>query len=165
MRTAEQKARNAAHMRAVRAANPEKARARNAAWNKANPEKAHASVTAWHKANPERVRANSAAWRKKHPDTARASSRAWQKANPERYLANTRAYQIRKLKQAPSLTVEQQADVIALYAKARALTELVGEPYHVDHIKPLSKGGLHHPDNLQVLLGRDNLRKGAKYHG
>jgi len=43
------------------------------------------------------------------------------------------------------------------------MTELTGEAYHVDHKKPLSKGGLHHPDNLQVLLGRENLKKGAKY--
>lgn len=34
---------------------------------------------------------------------------------------------------------------------------------HVDHIKPLSKGGLHEPSNLQLLTPRDNLRKGSKY--
>jgi len=37
-----------------------------------------------------------------------------------------------------------------------------GEEYHVDHIIPLAKGGLHHPDNLQVLPADLNLKKGAK---
>lgn len=39
------------------------------------------------------------------------------------------------------------------------------EGYHVDHIIPLSKGGLHHQDNLQYLTETDNLRKGNKLIG
>lgn len=35
-------------------------------------------------------------------------------------------------------------------------------PFHVDHIIPLSKGGLHHEDNLQILPAFENLRKGSK---
>lgn len=31
--------------------------------------------------------------------------------------------------------------------------------YHVDHIVPLSKGGLHHQDNLQVMRADYNQRK------
>ena len=34
--------------------------------------------------------------------------------------------------------------------------------YEVDHIHPISKGGLHHEDNLQYLTAYDNRRKGAK---
>lgn len=36
------------------------------------------------------------------------------------------------------------------------------EGYEVDHIKPLSKGGLHHHDNLQYLEVIENRKKGAK---
>jgi 5-methylcytosine-specific restriction endonuclease McrA len=32
----------------------------------------------------------------------------------------------------------------------------------VDHVIPLAKGGWHHPDNLQVISARENVRKGAK---
>jgi len=31
--------------------------------------------------------------------------------------------------------------------------------YHVDHIHPLSKGGAHHPMNLQILTAEENLKK------
>jgi len=43
------------------------------------------------------------------------------------------------------------------------LYEFAGQNgFHVDHIKPLEKGGLHHWSNLQVLDAQDNLIKGAK---
>ena len=32
---------------------------------------------------------------------------------------------------------------------------------HVDHIRPLAKGGIHHINNLQYLSQADNLTKGA----
>ncbi|MBK1969831.1 MULTISPECIES: HNH endonuclease [Brevundimonas] len=37
-----------------------------------------------------------------------------------------------------------------------------GVRYHVDHIIPLSRGGLHHQDNLQVMRADFNLRKSNK---
>lgn len=38
----------------------------------------------------------------------------------------------------------------------------LGDNFHVDHIIPLSRGGKHIFDNLQVIPAIDNLRKGAK---
>ena len=35
--------------------------------------------------------------------------------------------------------------------------------HHVDHIKPVSKGGSNHPDTLQILTAEENLRKGADW--
>lgn len=48
-------------------------------------------------------------------------------------------------------------DIQPLYAEASK------QGMHVDHIKPLSKGGLHCLDNLQLLTPYDNLSKAAKY--
>jgi 5-methylcytosine-specific restriction endonuclease McrA len=37
-----------------------------------------------------------------------------------------------------------------------------GDGMHVDHIKPLSKGGSNGKKNLRVVPAKTNLRKGAK---
>lgn len=47
----------------------------------------------------------------------------------------------------------------------RALQEIYRncpEGYEVDHIHPISKGGLHEPSNLQYLTRSENARKGNK---
>jgi 5-methylcytosine-specific restriction endonuclease McrA len=38
----------------------------------------------------------------------------------------------------------------------------LGERFHVDHIVPLSRGGLHAYKNMSVIPAIDNLRKGSK---
>jgi len=82
-------------------------------------------------------------------------------------LTGTKAYDnhrvqkrnARKLKQTPVLTLAEEIKILLYYKKAQEL----GPEYHVDHIKPLSKGGLHHPDNLQILLAKINDEKFNKW--
>lgn len=38
----------------------------------------------------------------------------------------------------------------------------VKKKYHVDHIQPIARGGLHEPNNIQLLCPSCNLRKNAK---
>lgn len=118
---------------------------------------------AWRASNPEKVFLLSKKWREANPEKRRQLHKQWRDANPDKIMAWRAGQRAKRKAAVVSLTPHEQAEVIALYAKARALTELIGEPYHVDHIKPLAKGGLHHPNNLQVLKGAENLRKGAKY--
>jgi hypothetical protein len=46
------------------------------------------------------------------------------------------------------------------YLLAAILSQEHGEPHVVDHRMPLSRGGLHHPDNLLVVTREVNLGKG-----
>lgn len=55
----------------------------------------------------------------------------------------------------------QVRQVYALRDYYRAMS--LGEEFHVDHIVPLSKGGKHVFENLQVIPAIDNLRKGANH--
>lgn len=54
--------------------------------------------------------------------------------------------------------------ILDFYAEAQRMTKTTGVQYHVDHIKPLSSGGQHHPDNLQVITATENLRKGSTWY-
>ncbi len=42
------------------------------------------------------------------------------------------------------------------------MTSETGIPHEVDHIIPISKGGLHHQDNLQILTQQENRKKGVR---
>jgi len=63
------------------------------------------------------------------------------------------------------LTAMEKRKIGETYAKARQLTLDTGIAHHVDHIKPLSLGGEHHPDNLRVITAKENLKKGSSWSG
>jgi len=49
-----------------------------------------------------------------------------------------------------------------IYFTARKMSMETGIKYEVDHIIPISKGGKHHQDNLQIITMTENRRKGSK---
>jgi hypothetical protein len=108
-------------------------------------------------------------------------TKAWKKVNPyympnylreyqvlyreeNQYKLNAKEAKRRVLKrsQTPELSEVEKAEVDYLYWLAKDLRAVSGQDYHVDHIHPVSKGGIHHPDNLQILPADINLAKGAK---
>jgi len=64
--------------------------------------------------------------------------------------------------QTPELSPEEKELIEHTYGQRDRLNEEAGFiEYHVDHIIPLAKGGLHHPGNLQLITAVQNMRKGA----
>lgn len=85
------------------------------------------------------------------------------KRNHDTTAANRAKYRARKRDAVPdTLTEEDLAKIKEIYALRNKLTEETGIEHHVDHIIPISKGGLHHPDNLRVITAEENLKKGDK---
>lgn len=82
----------------------------------------------------------------------------------DRPLANARAATRRALKEEASvnLTPDEKLLIQEIYIKCKLISESTGIEHHVDHIIPISKGGLHHPSNLQILTAFENLSKGDK---
>lgn len=112
-----------------------------------NKEKCNKKAKEYYEANKEKILAYYKEWKKDNQDK-RNASHAKRKAM--------------KLNQTPDNANLQK---IQLYFTICAyLNKGLDIPaWHVDHIKPISKGGLHHEDNLQVLDAKLNLQKHDKY--
>ncbi|WP_036289530.1 HNH endonuclease domain-containing protein [Methylosinus sp. PW1] len=59
-------------------------------------------------------------------------------------------------------TNEDHENVKRLFQEAARLELQTGVKYHVDHIIPLSRGGDHHPSNMQVVTAAYNMTKGSR---
>ena len=64
-----------------------------------------------------------------------------------------------KKKATACLTFVEKTIIKHFYKQRLRLKEKLGIDFHVDHIVPLSLGGLHHPSNLQVVPARWNQKK------
>lgn len=88
------------------------------------------------------------------------TGRKYLRIQPHKELANYAKRRSAKKNAVPGWA--NKAAIEAIYEKARRFSNLTGEPFHVDHIVPLTSDlvcGLHWEGNLQVLSGFDNLSK------
>ena len=71
-----------------------------------------------------------------------------------------------RMKKRNSTAFDSTADkekIKEIYGDCYELNQLYGYVrYHVDHVHPVSKGGKHHQDNLQILRATDNMKKSNK---
>lgn len=183
----EKRIKNAAAMRAWRAANPEKAREikkrSDAVRYARHKERIKAKARKYHNdnkeliaerrrkqnaADPSKNRARVLAWQKANPDKARARHKRWYWSNPEnkdkiRVHVIQRRARLRGIEgkftiaDIENLKIKQSGKC----ANERCGTLLI-ESCSVDHIVPLIAGGTNWPDNLQLLCGRCNSSKGVK---
>lgn len=153
-----------------RAAEPETvregARRRMAEWRDANPEKEFQRSRAYGEANREKIAERARAYRAANPEKSRASANKWRAANPETYAQisaqGSRTRRARKRAAEGSHTVDDIQRIFeAQNGKCALCRAKVGKKFHVDHIKPLSKGGSNAARNLQILCSACNIRKGA----
>jgi 5-methylcytosine-specific restriction endonuclease McrA len=89
---------------------------------------------------------------------------------PKRNLAAKQARQamrraVQKRATPVNLSKADRIRIRQLFEKRNKLTEITGVEHHVDHIIPLSRGGSHHPDNMQVITALENIKKGSKLPG
>ena len=119
-----------------------------------------AKLNAWKEANPERVKEATynrlKQWRKNNPEKLK-EQRQRVKTKQNGYQQKRRALVKNQLHDNADLNLIQE-----FYKIAELKTKETGIPYEVDHIIPISKGGLHHQNNLQVITRTENRSKGNK---
>jgi 5-methylcytosine-specific restriction endonuclease McrA len=98
----------------------------------------------------------------------------WREENPEKFQqqwlrqpkekVNCRAAKRRALikNQTPNLSEDEIKLIFTIYENCIKINQETGIPHEVDHIIPISKGGIHHPNNLQILTMKENRKKGNK---
>lgn len=163
-----------ASVRARHAENPEPRRARNRAWRLANPEKVGASrrkhvhtaaSRARHRESNRRWRVENpgyfASWYEANKDDQREKARVWRSNNKDMIAAQWARRRLRMRGFNAEIAV---IDRRAVWNRDGGICGLCAEPVafdamHLDHIKPVAKGGPHTFDNLQPTHPRCNHRK------
>lgn len=101
-----------------------------------------------------------------HPDGPRERGRRCRAANPEKKREDRKRYRARyraQKKGCEVAAVDLRIVIERSGGKCCLCNALVPEELrHIDHIIPLSKGGPHSQENLQLLCYRCNCRKSAK---
>lgn len=151
-----------AYQKAYYQANKERLSASQKERYEDNKEDISEAQKAYREANKESVYRRQQKWRSENKDKVAESQSRYQKRNRSKVNARTAAYRARKLAQTPKLSHEEVQRVDEMYWLAKDLYAVSGQEYHVDHIVPIARGGLHHPDNLQILPSDINQSKGAK---
>ena len=171
-----------AYHKAYREANREKKRIWNKAYREANKEDIAIKMKAYRQANKEHISGYNRAYRQANKEDIKAYLEAnkehkiaYRQANKERIKAKYKEYYCRTPK--AKFNIKSAAYRAAKFRATIRLTELdtfvieecyrlsqlrttkTGFAWHVDHIIPLSKGGLHKPTNLQVVPAVWNLKK------
>jgi len=163
--------------RAWHEANRERILLRMKKYRESNREKLCEQRRLDYKQNRERKRAYSKDWRTKNKNGVAEKRKANYKANRERERTRNKKWccnnthkvtEIQRRKRARhknafvSLTTKEKKKILLLESTRQELQKETGRPYHIDHILPIAHGGIHHPVNLQILDGEENLSKNAK---
>ncbi len=146
------------HARLSRAANPEKFRVQEQARRDANREKLREQDRVRRMVNREKIRQRQNAWAQVNRQKLREQQRVYWTTHREKHRADQRKRRALRVQSScypvPSDGLQQRWD---LYGGRCWMCG--GEATHVDHVKPLSKGGAHILCNLRPACSSCNSRK------
>lgn len=111
--------------------------------------------------NKEKRRESGQEYYKKNKDRIKK----YYKDNREDYYARASLREYRTVKSTPKYPYNCSSEISQLYKEIVIITQKTGENHHLDHIWPVSKGGVHHPINMQILTEEENLKKHASHDG
>ena len=95
-------------------------------------------------------------WRKNNPEKKKQHNREYAKRFPHKFREKSARRRAAQLDATFPCCSETQNEINKFY-------ENCPDGMEVDHIRPPSQGGLHHPINLQYLTPEENRKKGTKF--
>jgi 5-methylcytosine-specific restriction endonuclease McrA len=165
--------------RISRAKHAEKRRLENQIWREKNKVALSAKKKEYRESNKEKVARSKARYYRENKEKCLEVSRLHREGRKEQYAMNAKIWRknnreavrcmnrARKLKIKGAIGSHSIADILHIKSMqkskcAACYKKVIGESYHVDHIKPISLGGENWPSNLQILCPFCNMSKGAK---
>lgn len=149
--------------RVYRERNADKLRAYASQYVCDNREKINEKNKAYRAANPEWARDCHLRNTQRNKDKINARARAWRALNKEKQTFYANQKRARKIAATPIIRADLAAvfneELLLIYTECRALSVMSGVPHNVDHIFPLSRGGVHAPWNLRIILRSENQSK------
>ena len=128
--------------------------------NKTHIQKYHKKYRAIEK-NKIRIAENFKAWKSKNRSKLLKYASNFRKNNPDK-MAEFNYLRRARINKSKPLSCEEKTAMKNIYRFSALCSKILKTPYHVDHIIPISKGGIHHPSNLQIIPAKMNIQKGAK---
>lgn len=131
-----------------------------------NPSPCIERTKQWNRDNAERTAARMRSYREERPEHFRKYVRDYRANNPEKrqaYDAKKRASRLAAIKAGgSSLTAGEWREIKNLYDHCCAYCFGAYDGLTIDHVVPLSRGGLHHRGNILPACRSCNASKGAK---
>ena len=129
------------------------------AYREANKERTRAYSKMHYKANREKILAKKMAYRKVNKEKRKTYMKSYNEANRGKLNAYAKTYQANKQKNNCIISSEDKQIARWVYTMSSKLSEITDIKWEVDHIRPLSKGGTHSLDNLQIVPATWNRAK------
>lgn len=121
----------------------------------------------WVAKNKECVKAKQQEWINNNRDRVRAWNKKSKKKHIDRVYATNAKRRADQINRTPSWLTENDLLLIReFYNMAVFKSTTTGITHHVDHIIPLkgeTVSGLHVPNNLRVITGKENMKKNNRF--
>ena len=137
-------------------------KAYNKEWRARNKEQYKKTCKAWYEDNKEKKIANVKTWYEANKEKHNSNVKAWQQNNKAYVNSISKRYKESKRDNNYITTELDKFVEKEMYELAQIRTKQTGFNWEVDHIQPLSKGGKHAIDNLQVVPADWNRSKGNR---
>lgn len=139
-------------------------------WKLKNPDGSRNKLKNWRIKNRERSRQTAREYYKKNSEKLKNRSKQFRKNNPESFKKTLKKYREKNSALINHLNSRRRKNIVvpshswneaikSFYDISKRVSNCLGIAHHVDHIIPISCGGLHVQTNLQILPRSLNLRK------